>query len=225
MYVLHYAPDNASLILRLAMEELRVPYRTELVDRARVAQRSPEFLAKNPNGLIPALETPHGVMFETGAPLLWLADTHGGLAPAPDAADRGAFLKWLFFCSNTIHANLRGLFYPHYFVGDDGDAQGALHAQLQSNLVRDFTILDTHLPDDPGITGIDLYVAACLRWAQIYGPENRDWASLERWPRLAARVTRLEARPSVRAAIEAEGLGAHPFTCPHRPTPPEGSAL
>ena len=96
-YRLHYAPDNASLIIRLALEELELPYETVLVDRARTAQQSAEYLALNPNGLIPVLETPHGALFETGAILLWLADTEGKLAPPPESAARGNFLKWLFF--------------------------------------------------------------------------------------------------------------------------------
>ena len=81
-YILHYAPDNASLIIRLALEHAQVPYRDVLVDRAAVAQRSAEYLALNPNGLIPVLETPEGPLFETGAILLWLADTHGSLGQA-----------------------------------------------------------------------------------------------------------------------------------------------
>ena len=224
MYVLHYAPDNASLIIRLALEELGAPYRTALVDRRVGDQRSPAFLEKNPNGLIPALETPDGVLFETGAALLWLCDRHGGLAPVPHSSARGDFLKWLFFCSNTLHANLRGLFYPQYFVGPDHAAQKCLTAQLQDNLIHDFGIIDKCLPETPDVDALDLYVAACLRWAQIYGPEDRNWADLAKWPRLLARILRLEARPSVAALVKAEGLGARPFTRPHRPTPPEGSA-
>ncbi len=52
-----------------------MPYRTVLVDRAAQAQKSPAYLALNPNGLIPVLETPHGPVFETAAILLWLAET------------------------------------------------------------------------------------------------------------------------------------------------------
>jgi len=40
-YLLHYAPDNASLIVRLALEDLGVPYTTTLVDRTTQQQRSP----------------------------------------------------------------------------------------------------------------------------------------------------------------------------------------
>ena len=50
---LHYAPDNASLIVRLALEEAGLPYRTVLVDRAANAQRSPAYMALNPAGRIP----------------------------------------------------------------------------------------------------------------------------------------------------------------------------
>jgi len=55
---LHYAPDNASLIVRLVLEDLGVPYETVLVNRAAGGQREAPYLALNPNGLIPVLETP-----------------------------------------------------------------------------------------------------------------------------------------------------------------------
>lgn len=47
-YTLHYAPDNASLIIRLALEEIGVPYDTVLVDRAAQAQTLPAYRALNP---------------------------------------------------------------------------------------------------------------------------------------------------------------------------------
>ena len=81
-YRLHYAPDNASLIIRLALEELGQAYETTLVNRQAQVQRSAAYRALNPNGLIPVLETPDGPMFETAAILLWLADRHGALAPS-----------------------------------------------------------------------------------------------------------------------------------------------
>ena len=107
-YVLHFAPDNASLIVRLALDHADLPYEARLVDRSTRAQETAAYRALNPNGLIPALETPHGVLFETGAIVLWLADTHGGLGPAPDDAQRGNWLKWLFFVANTLQIHRHG---------------------------------------------------------------------------------------------------------------------
>ena len=117
-YVLHYAPDNASLVVRLALDHLGVAYETKLLDRSKAAHKAAPYLALNPNGLIPTLETPQGALFETGAILLWLADTHGGLGPAPGDQDRADFLKWLFFLSNTLHPCLRRIFYPDTYCAD-----------------------------------------------------------------------------------------------------------
>ena len=110
MYVLHYYPDTASLAVRMVLAELGVQHRCELIDREAGVLSSPAYRKMQPLGLIPAMETPDGTMFETAAILLYLADRHPGLAPAVGSPDRGDFLKWLFFLSNTAHADLRTIF-------------------------------------------------------------------------------------------------------------------
>ena len=67
MYVLHYFPDTASLAVRMVLAELGVQHRCQLIDRQAGALNSPEYRAMQPLGLIPALETPNGPMFETEA--------------------------------------------------------------------------------------------------------------------------------------------------------------
>lgn len=235
-YVLHYAPDNASLIVRLVLEELGVPYRTTLVDRAARQQDSAGYQAINPTRLIPALETPDGTIFETAAILLWLADTHGGMAPAPNAPERAEFLRTLFFISNTLHAQMRMTFYPWKYVGADPEAQAKLRTHLQSLSTTDMTIpnglglLDERYrfrSDDPGESPsvIDYYVGALLRWCSLYPIGANSWFDLQRYPALMAVVERLETRPALQIAAQAEGLGPTPFSAPQHPTPPEGSAL
>lgn len=225
-YTLHYAPDNASLVIRLALEELGVPYRTQLVDRRIQAQRAPAHLALNPNGLIPVLETQHGAMFETGAILLWLTDTHGALAPPPHSPARADMLKWLFYLSNTLHPALRMLFYPSIYVGEKAAHQQQLRTQTRTNILRHLTLLDAHWQPQTTPSLLDLYLAPMLRWLQLYPQQsNRDWFDLASFPALHHMITHLETRASTRAAQIAEGLGPTPFTAPHAPNPPEGSAL
>lgn len=230
MYVLHYAPDNASLIVRLVLEELGVPYQTALVDRSIRAQDSAAYRALHPGGVIPALETPQGVVFETGAIVLHLADTHGRLAlPQGDAA-RGAFLGWLFFLSNTLHADLRQVFYPEQYAGPDPALQRMLHGHVTARLHRHFALIDglagqgfvAFNHPDPSL--LDFYAAVLLRWAQLYARRGAGWFDPATSPGLVAMAARLERRASVRAAAQAEGLGPHPFTKPQLPQPPEGSA-
>ena len=226
-YVLHYAPDNASLIVRLVLEELGLPYRTRLVDRRATAQRSPAYLALNPAGRIPTLETPQGPISETAAILLWLSETTGRMAPPPGDPARGRFLNALLFVSNTLHAELAQYFYLHRY--GPPEAQDEMVRRWQSRLLRHFAIAEDWArdgtllgADTPGL--LDPYLCALCRWAQLY-PEGRTaWFSLPDHPALHALCTRYESRPATEALRRAEGMGARPFTAPEPCDPPEGSA-
>ncbi|MBP1805641.1 glutathione S-transferase family protein [Rubellimicrobium aerolatum] len=226
---LHYAPDNASLCVRLALLRAGVPFETVLVDRRTRAQKAPAHLAVNPNGLIPALETPQGPIWETGAILLWLADRHGAdLAPAPDHPDRGAVLAWLFWLSNTLHPALRILFYPETHVAGD---PAPLVARTRDRIAAMLDILEDGTPRlGPWLGGerssiLDCYLGPMLRWLALYPQGATGWFDLARWPRLLAVARRMDARPETAAASAAEGLGPTPFSAPVLPSPPEGSPL
>jgi len=230
-YRLHYAPDNASLIIRLALEDLGVSYETVLVDRRARAQKSPAYLALNPAGLIPVLETSDGAVFETGAILLWLADRHGVLAPAPDDPARGTLLKWLFFLSNTLHPAMRMIFYPDQYAGADVDAQARLRTHMQTEAARHLDTLEAAATAHPDLfsgaspTVIGLYLGPALRWLALYPAGETGWFDLGRWPVLQAMAQALETRASAVAAARAEGLGPAPFSAPMPADPPEGAAL
>ncbi|MEM6657377.1 MAG: glutathione S-transferase family protein [Pseudomonadota bacterium] len=228
-YRLHYAPDNASLVIRLVLEEMGLPYETALVDRGQNAQRGAAYRSLNPNGLIPVLETPQGPVFETAAILLWLADTHEKLAPAPDSPQRAAFLKWLFFASNTLHADLRLTFYAETYI--DAALAEQLRTGVRPRLQRHLDILEatarTAPPwlcaEQPSV--LTYYLACMIRWMALYpATSDRSWLRLSDVPKLHAILTALETRPATVRAAEAEGLGITPFTRPVHANPPEGSA-
>jgi glutathione S-transferase len=227
-YRLHYAPDNASLVVRLCLDQLGLPFETVLVDRAARAQESAPFRTLNPNGLIPVLETPDGVMFETGAICLWLADRHGGLGPGHDAPARGDFLKWLFFVANTLHPSLRMMFYPGKYIQS---AQETLRAGLRLHLAQSFRTLETVAAARPDWLGgatpslLDFYICACMRWSAIYpATSDHSWFTTLSIPHLRRMAQRIEALPCTHILQTAEGLGPTPFSNPILPTPPEGSA-
>ena len=226
MYVLHYAPDNASLIVRLVLDGAGLPYRTALVNRARRQQDSPAYRALNPTGLIPTLETPQGPISETGAILLWLADTHQ-LAPAPGHPDRPVFLKWLFVLSNTAHADLRQIFYPHQYA--PAEAHRAHHEITAARMLRHFALLAAAAARPPRLfapaTPLGTYAVTLTRWSALYPPQGPRWFDLAAFPALEALARAQEARVETPVIARAEGLGPHPFTRPEQPNPPEGSVL
>ena len=173
-YTLYCAPDNASFIIRMALEEMGLPYESRWVDRSQGEQSSPDFLGLNPQGLLPVLvsEDLREPLFETGAILLWLAQKHQALWPE-QSADHGAALKWLFFLSNTLHADLRALFYTHRYL-PDARLVPPLREGLRARVMTHFTLLDREMLGrrspwllGSALTVCDLYVAMCARWARL----------------------------------------------------------
>ena len=226
---LHYAPDNASLCVRLALLRAGAPFETALVDRRTRQQDSPAYRALNPNGLIPVLETPAGPLFETGAILLWIADRHGAnLAPGLEDDDRGRVLGWLFWLANTLHPALRILFYPERHVA--GDA-GPLVARTRERITAMLDLLEAEAPrlrpwlGAEGSSLLDCYLCPMLRWLALYPQDDTAWFDLARWPSLLAVAQTMDTRPETLEAMTAEGLGRTPFSAPSHPNPPEGSPL
>jgi glutathione S-transferase len=224
MLRLHYAPDNASLIVRIALEELRLPYEARLVDRSVSAQKSPAYHALNPRGQIPVLETPDGPIFETAAILLWLTETAGALAPPPGDPARGTFLSWMFALSNGMQSDLRRMFYAARYVGEDPAAVAAHRARTVDRLGAALDRLEDLAGAGHGWfcgatpSVLDIYAAVMMRWMALYPAGHTGWFRLARWPALDALAARLETRPAVQRAADLEGLGPTPLTAP-RPCP------
>lgn len=221
MYTLHYAPDTAALVVRLVLEELGVPYHARAVETAADELNSPAFRELNPFGLIPVLETPDGPIFETGAIVLWLSERHGALAPAPGTAQRAAFLKWLFFLSNTLHPDLARMFHPTRHVGPNKTAQEDMLEIAAVRVNRYFKALDllaiadraTWLPEaGPSVLGC--YLVVMLRWAAFLSAEGDRWFDLAAYPFLEGLAQAQERRPAAQRAAAAEGLGPTPFSQP-----------
>ncbi len=229
MYTLHFAPDNASLIVRIALEEIGAPFDTVLVDRSAREQQSAAYRKLNPSGLIPVCIIDGAPVFETAAICLTLAERHGMLAPPPGDANRSGLLKWLFFLSNTMHSDLRLMFYPDQYVGEDPTQQSTLRQVTSARLRRNFAIFedayrnkDSAGPylfgEDP--TVVDIYLGLTCRWVQLY-PSNAEKALDPRdYPSVFAMISTLETRPALARSFAADGIAAPYLTAP---TPPDGS--
>jgi glutathione S-transferase len=214
--ILHHAPDFASTIVRLALEELELPHTLAIVDLDSGALATAAYRKVNPAGLIPALETDDGPMFETGAILLWLVDRTGRLGPGPNDPDRPAFLSWLFFTSNALHQAALAMFYPHRPAGEANTdaARAAAHDQVVARLGLIESLIATRHPrwlsqEHPGVLG--LYIGILVRWLTTLPPEPFR-INLADFPNLRAVLTALESRASVQRVAADEGLGTHPFT-------------
>ncbi|MFK8399909.1 glutathione S-transferase family protein [Pseudomonas sp. BGr12] len=219
MYTLYYVPDWASLSVRFVLEELGAPYEGKLVDNSRAERDSPEFRAISPLGLIPALQTPDGALFETTAILLWLADQHQSMAPEPGSPDRANFLKWLVFTNNTVHNLILNLFHPERVSSVDSNevTLQLARGQIQNALSLIDRMLQQDQPawlsaDDPSI--LCYYLALLMRWMNGFEVGHPANIKSEDYPALHAMLVELETRPASRKCAEIEGLGETIFTNP-----------
>ena len=97
--VFFHNPHSRAGMTRALLEELGAKYEQCVLDFRRNEQRSPEYLAINPMGKVPAIRHDGVVVTETVAIFIYLADLYGaaGLAPALDDPDRGPYLRWMVF--------------------------------------------------------------------------------------------------------------------------------
>ncbi|MBX2805400.1 MAG: glutathione S-transferase family protein, partial [Hyphomicrobiales bacterium] len=86
------------------LEEIGAPYELKLLRMKKGEHKSPDYLAINPMGKVPAIQH-HGVtVTESSAICAYLADAfpHANLAPALTDPNRGAYYRWMFFAPSCI---------------------------------------------------------------------------------------------------------------------------
>lgn len=212
MIHLHYFPGNASMTPHLLLRELGLPFELQLVDRAKNAQKSPAYLALNPNGLIPVLQDGALVLYETAAIVLHLVDTHpdAKLAPVVGTPARAEFYKWLIWLSSSVQAMV-----PHYYYSErmvaPGNAAGAaeVKAQAEAKIADLIDQIDRRLSTQPWMLGddfsaLDPYTFMICRWTRGMARPARARAHIGPY------LQRMLERPAVQATLQAEGLQA-PF--------------
>lgn len=220
MYVLHTMPDSAGVAVHLVLQELGLPYDLRMVSRDTGERDTAGYRALHPLGLVPALETPDGPMFETAAILLWLADRHGTLAPGAAEPDRAAFLTWYFFTSNNLHPTLMQLFHPERSLGDLADTAAFLRTAA-ARLGDQLLLLDGMAARGarwcspaapPSVLGY--YLAMLLRWIGSFAQGHPGRLDLAAYPALLALARALERRPAALHVARAEALGPTIFSAP-----------
>ncbi|MEL7282277.1 MAG: glutathione S-transferase family protein [Pseudomonadota bacterium] len=212
-YILYSYPDCASIVIRMVLEELGAAYRDEIVDMAVEAQHSNEFRRLNPRGMVPVLadSATGATLAETGAILAYLAEeTHRLAPPSSDARRRAGFLHWLFFLSNTLHADAQIQYYTERYVGEklQDDVRPVIKARLRGHYAMLERVIAEH--GGPWFLGqelsmCDFYFAGCVRWSLI-GPRHDplEPEAIAQHDRLSALLKNLEARDSVIRAFDAE---------------------
>ncbi len=203
---LYYAPGAASLLVHWLLIELDHPHELALVDTAAKAQKSADYLALNPNGVVPTLVIDGKPQYEAAALAMLLAERHpqAGLSPAFDDPRRADYLQWMFNLANMVQPLFRQWWYPGEPAGEA--QRDTVLAHCAPRIEAQWQRIDDHLAaHGPHLLGAklsaaDFYLVMLMRWSR-----NMPRPATA-WPHLAALAQRLKARPSFTALYQREGL-------------------
>ncbi|MDB4937789.1 MAG: gst [Labilithrix sp.] len=191
-------PNGKKVPILLA--ELELPHELHLIDFKKKEQKSPEYLALNPNGKIPALVDRDGgkriVVFESGAILLYLAERAGKLIPK-DAAGRAEVLSWLFW-----QVGGPGPMFGQ--AGAFGRAQPRneeAYAKFLEESKRLAGVLDGHLKGREWIAGGAYSIADIASYPWFEGISKAEPAIVEGRNEVVAWMGRMAARPAVQKGM------------------------
>lgn len=199
---LYYAPGACSLSPHISLREAGVSFDLEKVDTStRRTESGADYLSINPKGYVPALQLDGGEVLTEGAAVVqFIADSHpdAGLAPAGGTLERARLQEHLNFIASEMHKAFTPLFDPSAPEAAKQAAPAAVARRLD-HVERLLADGRAHLLGER-FSVADAYLFTVASWT---GPTG---IGLDRWPRLASFVARVAARPSVQAAMRAEGL-------------------
>ena len=197
---LYYSTGACSLSPHIALHEAGLAFEAVLAStKTHQLPDGTDFYTINPLGYVPVLELDNGERLREGPAIVqYIADQvpDKKLAPANGTLARYRLQEWLSFIGTELHKGHSPLFAP----GTPEDYKPVLRQRLLSR----FEWVNAQLADKDYLMGsfsvADAYLYTVSRWGQFVGVDTSGL------PNLQAFKQRMETRPSVQAALKAEGL-------------------
>ncbi|HET7922928.1 MAG TPA: glutathione S-transferase family protein [Gammaproteobacteria bacterium] len=178
--------------VRLALEQLQLPYAWAEINSANGESRTPEFLAKNANGKVPLLETADGKFLpESNAILVYLAEG-SSLYPA-DRWQRAQALQWMFFEQYSHEPYVAVARFIMKYLPSDHPRRGDL-PQLRARGDQALRVMDEHLRKQAFFSGTKYGVADIALFAYSHCAEDGGF-DLSSFPALRDWLARVQAQP------------------------------
>jgi glutathione S-transferase len=205
MFRLYYAPGTCALATHIALEEAGAPYEAVLVDFGSQAQRSPEYLAVNPKGRVPALVTETGTLTETPALLCFVAQRfpEADLAPLTDPFALAQVQEFNSYLCSTVHvAHAHGRRGSRW--ANDPAVIEAMKRKVPSSMTECFELIERKFLRGPWVMGerytiCDPYLFTIGTWLE------GDAVDTTKLPWVMDHRRRMLARSAVQKAVAAEG--------------------
>ncbi|MGZ5202221.1 MAG: glutathione S-transferase family protein [Telluria sp.] len=186
-----YLPSQNAYKVRLLLNHLGLPYRTEIVSIFEGAGQHPDFLAVNPTGAVPAIRLDDGrVLAESNAILAYLA--HGTPYLPGDPFDTAKVLQWMSFEQDYVNsiAVLR-----HWtLTGKLARRPEALVERHRQGSIKALTILDRELATRPFLARDSYTIADISVFAYTHRADEAG-LRLADYPNVVAWIERVKVQP------------------------------
>ena len=172
-----------------AARELGLDFEQVDINPRNGDHQTPEFLAVNPNGRVPAMDDDGVKLFESLAISLYLAKKYGSTDAAAlyptDAADEGRTLQWSIWAATELEGLLMTCMVERLFK-PEAERNPAVAADAEERLQRPLKVLDGHLAARPWLvadhfTIADLNVASALAPVEMVGVDLSAYANVTKW--------------------------------------------
>jgi glutathione S-transferase len=130
--------------VRLLLARLAIPFRLVEIDILKGESRTPEFLAKNPNGQVPLLEVRAGRYLAESNAILWYLAGGTPLAPE-DRIDRADALQWMFFEQHSLEPNIGAAWFWLNLIKGGRELQRNVLDDWMEEGYRSLAVMDNHL--------------------------------------------------------------------------------
>jgi glutathione S-transferase len=193
-------PNGVKLTIALAELGLErgSDFTLKILKLSEKEQKQPDFLAVNPNGRIPAIvhhtEGRDIRVFESGAVLLYLAETFGGLLPA-DSAARIEAIAWTYFQTGGIGPNMGQAGYAKRQSDDSFE-------RFNTESHRLVSVMEGALRGQDYLAG-EYSIADIMNFGWLNRAPDYFGFDLSPYPNVQAWLSRIKARPAVKAGLAA----------------------
>ena len=204
MLTLYYAAHTCSLASHIALLDAQAKYQLKPIDFGRTEQQSLAYLEINPKARVPALVTPRGILTETPAILVFIAQSfpEALLAPMGDPfafAELQSFNSYLCSTLHVAHAHrVRG----HRWA-DDPASFADMRRKVPQSVGACYELIESRMLKGPWVMGesytiADPYLFTLAQWLEDDGVDPT------RIPRVMEHRSRMAARVNVKRAVAEE---------------------
>lgn len=184
--------------IELLLSYMQKTYSFVAIDTKQKETKTPDFLAKNPNGKIPVVEFPEGnILWESNAILFYLAE--GSEFLPNDLWFRAKILQWMFFEQYSHEPYIAVARYIQFYLGIPKDRELEYKSKKEGGY-RALSVMEQHLADKLFFVGDKASIADISLYAYTHVAEEGGF-SLDSYPHVKSWLRRMESIPNFQGMV------------------------